>query len=100
MVSQLEPLPHIGALKLAPMAFASELARWLSAGRSPDNDMLAAILRNDLAAVVALSPQTAFDLPRATLHWLWNFAPHESFGSARAFDAWQQRGGLERRRRP
>ena len=86
--SQLE-LPHVGALKLAPMVFIPELAGWLTAGREPDNDMLTAILRNDLAAVVALSPGATFDLPRATLRWLWNYAPPRSFGSPALFEQWR-----------
>jgi hypothetical protein len=83
-------------LKFAPEVFAAELGEWINFREPPDDDVLAAILKNDLARVIALTagPNT-WMLVQATLRWLWNFAPPGSYGSAEAFKTWRDSGGAE-----
>ena len=87
-------------LHFAPEGVQADLDTWISSGVLPDdNDLLIAILRNDLAAVVGLSGSSASFWPkvRAVKIWLWNFAPPKSYGSVEKVEAWVRRGGLERK---
>ena len=60
----------------APSVFRAELAGWVKFVRVPDNELLAAIIRNDLGRVIALTNETSWPLVRDTMRWLWAFAPH------------------------
>ena len=85
-------------LHFAPEGFQADLDAWISSGALPDDNLLIAILRNDLAAIVGLSKSAAtWPMVHDTQVWLWNFAPPQSYGSAEAVAKWQRRGGLERK---
>jgi hypothetical protein len=93
---------RVGALKLAPEPFQAELAAWIEWAEPPDDELLLAVLKNDLHGVFAFVPSSGSGTPslvRATLTWLVNFAPPGSYGSAQAVWAWSARGGLEATRR-
>src|SRR5262245_64677075 len=80
-------------LQLAPEAFQAELSGWLSFGILPDDELLVAILRNDLQGAIALTAGTAsWRLVRATLIWLWNYAPANAWGSAERVHVWREYG--------
>jgi hypothetical protein len=71
-----ERLKAYGApLDLAPQFFRAELRAWVNSGRVPDNELLAAIIRNDLGRVIALSRENSWPLVRDTMRWLWAFHP-------------------------
>jgi hypothetical protein len=96
VVSQLKV--HGAPLRFAPEVFAAELSEWINLGEAPDNDLLAAILRNDLHGAIALTADYAsWRLIRETLIWLVNFAPIECFGSVDNVRIWMDRGGAEGR---
>lgn len=63
------------AIEHAPSVFRVELAGWVKFGRVPDNELLAAIIRNDLGRVIALSRENTWPLVRDTMRWLWAFHP-------------------------
>lgn len=85
--------------KFAPEAFATELIAWVRFGEAPDNDLLHAILRNDLQAVIGLTGNDqSWAAVRATMIWLWNFAPKECWGSEDAVRAWRDLGATWWRR--
>lgn len=87
------------SLHFAPEGFQADLSAWINFGALPDyNDLLIAILRNDLAAIVGLSGSAGFwPTVHATQVWLWNFAPPKSYGSVEAVEKWARRGGFERK---
>jgi hypothetical protein len=96
VVSQLKTRGH--PAQFAPDVFAIELTDWIQYGVAPDNELLHAILRNDLAGTIALTSHSSWHLVHATLVWLWNFAPPGSFGSRHLIHCWEQAGGREGQR--
>lgn len=83
-------------LRLAPNIFVAELAGWLEAGIPPESQLLGAILKNDLSHAIALTGPHTWPLVHATLVWLWNFAPTQSYGSKAAVERWECMGGIGR----
>jgi hypothetical protein len=71
---------HRSSLKLAPEPFAADLCGWVEAGLLPDDELLIAILANDLHKTTVYAGNSLTQV-RATLHWLVNFAPPTCFGS-------------------
>ena len=96
MVSQLKP--RDSSAQFAPDLFAVELVDWIEHGSVPGNELLLAILRNDLAGTIALTSHSSWHLVHATLVWLWNFAPPGSFGSRHLVHCWEHAGGREGQR--
>jgi hypothetical protein len=94
MSSQAESLLRGPVLRFAPEVFQAELSGWLSFGERPDDELLWAILRNDLLHAFAYAPKHNYALVHATLAWLLNFAPPQAYGSAEAVGIWVQKGGL------
>jgi hypothetical protein len=76
--------------RLVPDDFQRELRDWVERRIQPADDLLWAILNNDLGTVVsyAASEGGAFLEARAVLMWLWNTAPRGSYGSPDACRAW------------
>lgn len=90
MVSQLKTPLREAAFRFAPELFQAGLAAWLISGEPPDDELLCAILKNDLGRAFAfLGHDGEWRLVHACLVWLYNFAPHGSYGSAQAFDDWR-----------
>jgi len=85
---------HGPVLRFAPEVFQAELAAWLNFGEPPDDELLWAILRNDLIKAFAYAPRHNYALVHAMLAWLLNFGPQGSFGSADAVTRWAIAGGL------
>ena len=82
-------------VEFAPSEFAVELTDWIQYGSLPDNELLTAILRNELGHTVALTGSNAYSwrIVREALRWLWAFAPPACFGSRQAVDRWEASGG-------
>lgn len=80
----------------APREFIDELAAWVEFGELPDNEILNAIIKNDLHAVIAF--QGSWQLARETLRALPKIEP-KCFGSAEAVRAWARQGGMDGRMR-
>jgi hypothetical protein len=75
---------------VAPPTFIAELNRWLSSGVWPRDQLLQAILQNDLAHAVAIAgPANEWQLVHLAMVWLWNHAPVGSYGSPERCRAWQ-----------
>lgn len=91
MVSQLKL--RGAPIQFAPNAFAIQLANWIESGIAPDNELLHAILSNDLGHTVALTGTTSWLLVHDTLVWLWKFAPPHCYGSKAHVMRWEQMGG-------
>jgi hypothetical protein len=89
MVSQLKvqgaPIEH------APQRFAAQLEDWTESGIAPDDELLRAIIDNDLGHTWALKP--SWKLVHETLVWLLNWAPKQSYGSRYHTTRWMQRRG-------
>jgi hypothetical protein len=91
MVPPLKARSRVTGLQFAPEVYQAELAAWVNAGIMPDDELLQSILCNDLSAAVGTSSTNAhWGLIRATVIWLWNFAPDKCWGSLAATYAWRR----------
>lgn len=83
--------------RLAPEFFQIQLKEWIQRGTLPADDLLYAVLNNDLGAVVAYvaSDGSTFVQVRAILMWLWNTAPSDAFGSPAKVESWHAHAGEE-----
>lgn len=81
--------------RIAPEVFQDQLRDWIEHGIEPHDDLLHAILANDLGSVVshAAEEPSCFTLARATLMWLWNGAPARCYGSPGHIEAWHRHRG-------
>lgn len=75
----------------APQRFAAQLEDWTESGILPDDELLRAIIENDLAHTVALKP--SWKLVCDTQVWLWNWAPRQCHGSRYHTMRWEMRQG-------
>jgi len=89
MVSQLKV--QGAPIQFAPKRYAAQLEDWTESGIAPDDELLRAIIDNDLGHTVALKP--SWKLVRETLFWLWNHAPPQCYGSKYHVVRWLQRRG-------
>lgn len=78
-------------IQFAPTVFAAPLEDWTESGIAPDDELLRAIIDNDLGHTVALKP--SWKLVRDTTVWLWNHAPPQCYGSRFHVARWLQRRG-------
>ena len=76
--------------RIAPDDFQRELSDWIEHRTRPGDDLLWAILQNDLGTVVAYAASEggAFLTARAILMWLWQNAPKGCYGSPDACLTW------------
>jgi hypothetical protein len=77
-------------IQFAPRVFAGQLDDWLESGIPPRNELLQAILENDLGHAIALTGSANWPLVHDTLIWLWNFAPPQCHGSQYHTKRWMQ----------
>jgi len=84
-------------IRLAPEAFHTELNAWVNFGFMPEDDLLVAILENDLGGVLAHAARDRgmWNLVCATQNWLWMYAPARSYGSDLMVEHWKRTGGLD-----
>ena len=84
-----------GKWELIPDYMQGGLSRYLSRGIIPGG-FLTAVLCNDLTEACAKADDRNRHRLYDYIYFLYNYAPHGSWGSPDNFAAWIERGGLHR----
>lgn len=79
----------------APDVFRDQLQAWVERGVEPADNLLYAIISNDLGTVFAHAAEDTwvFSATRKTLRWLWEHAPSECYGSRGHVETWHSHRG-------
>ncbi len=79
---------HPGSHYRIPIDTGNALCRWVEAGQLPGG-FLQAVIANDLKGAYSTADVHNFPNIPAIIHWLWNHAPRDCWGSPEALRTWK-----------
>jgi hypothetical protein len=84
---------------LIPEYMIGGLRRYIEDGIQP-GDFLRAVFRNDLTGAVERADNINITILPNYVKFLYNYAPHDCWGSAERYEAWLEKGGLNGKENP